>query len=384
MEKSRIKYICYYDLPDAKVRRSHVLAATNKLDYIWQVLNRIGYGVDVISASCCGETKLRYCHGGVRRFGGDNTLRLFPSLGGPKIIRVLGRYYLWLRFFFWFLFNVKRGETVIVYHSLGYCRLLALLRRLTGCRIVGEIEEIYQDVSPQKPSVCKAEHAFAECCAGYIFPTNLLDMKLNPHGKPCVLVHGIYSVEPSRNVRWDDDDMHVVYAGTFDPNKGGAVAAATAAAYLPKGYHVHICGFGSENEEKSIVETIGRVNARTEATVTFDGLLRGEDFIVFLQKCHIGLSTQNPDAAFNATSFPSKILTYLSNGLQVVSIRIPAIEQSAVADCVFFYDRQEPKEIAKAIVAASVKQTDSKQQLREADKKFGEELKNLMQLSNKL
>ncbi len=377
MEDKRIKYICYYDLPDARVNRSYVLAATNKLNYIWDVLNRAGYGVDVVSASCCKETYLRYCKGELRQLGNENTLRLFPSLGGPKILRVLGRYYLWVCFSLWFLFNVKRGEKIIVYHSLGYCKLLTRLRRLTGCQFIGEIEEIYQDVSQQKPSTCKAEYAFIECCSCYIFPTHLLNEKLNPEGKPSVLVHGIYSVEPSRNVKWEDSDIHVVYAGTFDPNKGGAAAAA-AAGYLPKGYHVHICGFGSENDTNAIIKTIEETNARSEAVVTFDGLLSGEDFIIFLQKCQIGLSTQNPDAAFNATSFPSKILTYLANGLQVVSIRIPAIEHSGIGSCLSYYDIQQPKEIAEAIIKCH-KLQEPEEILRSLDQTFEIEIKKLLQ-----
>lgn len=65
------------------------------------------------------------------------------------------------------------------------------------------------------------------------------------------------------------------------------------------------------------------------------------------------MSTQDPSAAFNSTSFPSKILVYLANGLKVVSIRIPAIEQSAVVDSLVFYDKQTPEKIAEAILSAS-------------------------------
>ena len=48
----------------------------------------------------------------------------------------------------------------------------------------------------------------------------------------------------------------------------------------------------------------------------------------FIQKCQIGLCTQNIDAAFNTTSFPSKILSYMSNGLEVVGVNIAAIKNS--------------------------------------------------------
>ena len=44
------------------------------------------------------------------------------------------------------------------------------------------------------------------------------------------------------------------------------------------------------------------------------------------------------------------ILSYLSNGLRVVSVRIKAIEVSKVADLMYFYDTDNAKEIAEEIL----------------------------------
>ena len=99
-------------------------------------------------------------------------------------------------------------------------------------------------------------------------------------------------------------------------------------------------------------------------------MLSGEDYIRFIQSCDIGLSTQNPDAAFNATSFPSKILSYMANGLRVVSIRIPAIERSAVGNEVMFYNEQTPE--------VELGGRDSKAVIEQLDLKFKEELARLI------
>ena len=109
-------------------------------------------------------------------------------------------------------------------------------------------------------------------------------------------------------------------------------------------------------------------------------MLSGEDYIRFIQSCDIGLSTQNPDAAFNATSFPSKVLSYLANGLRVVSIRIPAIEQSAVGSKLFYYEKQTPEEIAKAILAVNMnEQYDSRQLIADLAVDFEEKLSYLLE-----
>lgn len=346
----RIKYISYYDTLDSTVKRNYVLAASNKMDYIISALNKSDVAVDVISFSGCISDKFCYDRGGLKNKG-INTIKYFSSFGPTTngIFRVLSRWWQTLQFVLWFLFNVKRNEQILIYHSLGYCKVLTLLKRVKKCIYIGEIEEIYQDVSPTSKYLQSAENAFIECCDKYMFPTQLLNTKLNINGKPYLVIHGIYEVETLRNVSCNDTDIHVVYAGTFDPNKG-CCAAAAAAEFLPQGYHIHICGFGTHSDTLRIQEVVEQTAKKSQSKVTFDGLLKGEEFICFLQKCHIGLSPQSPDAAFNMTSFPSKILTYLANGLSVVSIRIPAIEDSKVSSCISYYDEQSPQKIAEAIM----------------------------------
>ena len=179
-------------------------------------------------------------------------------------------------------------------------------------------------------------------------------------------------------MKYSDDKIHVVYAGTFDPRKGGATAAA-ATEWLSEKYHIHILGFGSSNDTEHIKKVIQNTNEKSKATVTYDGLLSGEDYIQFLQKCQIGLSTQNPDADFNSTSFPSKILSYMANGLRVVTIRIPAIESSDVGQNLYYYDNQTPQDIAKAIMSVDLNDGyDGRVRIAELDKQFRNDLKILL------
>ena len=376
----RIKYICYYPSRDANKPRECVEAATTKIDYIISVCNRIGIAVDIISPSVVSTKSFCLSMGGCTAIG-INTLRLFPSFGCHSfaLLRGLSRLLTYFCFHCYLKKNIVDDETIIVYHELDYSSFFLKLKKKHNFRLIGEIEEIYQDVHPKSERLGKVEYDFFSACDNYIFSTHLLNRKLNPQGKPFVLVHGIYSGEPSRNVKWEDDDIHIIYAGTFDPIKGGALAAITSAEFLPKGYHVHICGSGKESDKAAVIRAVHETNEKTEAKVTYDGLLKGEDFICFLQKCQIGLSTQNPTAAFNATSFPSKVLTYLANGLQVVSIRIPAVEQSGLGGYLTYYDYQTPEEIAAAIVRCyKTNHVPSKEILQKLDDDFSNNLLSLI------
>ena len=226
--------------------------------------------------------------------------------------------------------NLTENDKIIIYHSLGYYKLYKWIKKVTKAKILLETEEIYSDVGKTRFVTREKEINSFKFADGYIFPTELLDKIVNVDKKPSVIIHGTYRVEKECGKSFGDGLTHIVYAGTFDPRKGGVQAAAAAAEFLPCGYHVHILGFGTENDKKLLLKTIKDVSEKTECKVTFDGLKSGSDYIEFIQSCDIGLSTQNPDAAFNGTSFPSKILSYLSNGLKVVSIKIPAVEESAV------------------------------------------------------
>ena len=208
----------------------------------------------------------------------------------------------------------------------------------------------------------------------------MLNAEVNIENKPFLIIYGTYQVENDRHCSFDDDKIHVVYAGTFDPRKGGAAAAAAAAGFLPANYHVHILGFGSKTDIDHIQQTVGEVSAKSAATVTYDGCLSGEEYIQFIQSCDIGLSTQNPDAAFNDTSFPSKILSYMANGLHVVSIRIPAIERSAIGSLVTYYDTQTPENIAKTIMSVDLQiPYDSRVRITQLDAELQVKLEKLIE-----
>jgi len=381
----RVRYICYYDKIGAKKQRGFGLAATAKIDYIISVLNNNNIGVDIVSFSKCIEDDFVFSKGGVSR-DGMNTLRLFHSFGGNWLFisRILDRLFVSIQFVVWFLISVRRNEEIIVYHSLGYSNIFLILKQIKSFSIIGEIEEIYQHVTKNSKKKGRSEYSFINVCDKYIFPTLFLNKEIKNNDKPFLIIHGLYQVEEDRKVSFNDNKIHVVYSGTFDPRKGGAATAASTTAFLPENYHIHIVGFGNKKDTDSIKETIQNVVSQSKATITFDGLLEKENYIEILQKCDIGLNTHDPAGAFNDTSFPSKILTYMANGLKVLSIRIAAIEQSQIGNHIYYYEKQTPEEIANAIkmISEDNNTTDNRSVLNRLDEEFTQELKYFIRSNN--
>ena len=270
----------------------------------------------------------------------------------------------------------------MVYHSLSLIVPLLLAKKIKNFKIILEVEEIYTDVIDYGKKIRKLEFKMIKSAEKYIFPTELLNEKINKKNKPYCIIYGTYKVEDDKNVNFQDDKIHIVYAGTFDPRKGGA-AAAEAAAYLDEKYHIHIIGFGSEDEKIYLQNLIKEVSKNTKCAVTYDGLYKGEEYIKFLQKCDIGLSTQTPNAEYNDTSFPSKVLSYMANGLRVVSIRIKALEKAEISDLLYYYDKDCPKEIASAIKNINLlDKYNSREKIRTLDRKFMQDIKKLMEKIN--
>lgn len=375
----KIIYIAHYSDTTEHSNRKAAPSADTKLSYIISVLQSIGLCVEVWSLCAADDRNAvlkkypMYC---IERNG--ILVRYFDSYASRfKIFRLLGRIYTKHQVK-QYVKNLQHGkEKVILYHSLGMLYVLALLRKIRKPFIL-ETEELYADVMENK-RIRKKELRAIRCASGYIFPTRLLNEEVNVQNKPAVYVHGTYQVEKEQSIKRNDGKIHVVYAGTLDSRKGGAIASISAAAYLPAQYHVHILGFGSDADLQKTKALIEEVSQKTKAKVSYDGLLSGDDYIKFIQSCDIGLSTQNPDAAFNATSFPSKILSYMANGLRVVSIRIPAIETSAIGNDMYYYDNQMPEEIARAIMDVDFKNYyDGRELISKLDRQFKDDARELL------
>lgn len=381
MLQKRIKYISHYGCQEIGKERFNSPASDTKKDYYFEVLNKCGYGVDHISRAACSKKGTH--SGSYVEKRGDNTFRYFASwcVSENRYIQYVNRFLVHVQWYMWLLLHLKKGEQIMVYHSLAYDKTLLRLKKWKKLRIIGDIEELYQDVHLQSAIVSENEFKFIAGCDKYIFPNTLLNAKLNKRGRPFVMAHGIYRLADYEESSFQDSDIHLLYSGTFDPVKGGAMAAVKCAEYLPETYHLHITGFGSRALETEILNEIDRVKKITKAKITYHGFLPETELLDLMHRCHIGLCTQDPQNKLNLTSFPSKILNYMSNGMKVLVGRNAAIEESKVNDFVFYYDHQTPQDIASSIKNIDAKRDNKgKIHLKELDIEFTKDLKKLIEL----
>ena len=304
-------YVAYYTLPDDKRKSSP--AANAKIPTIAKALAAQGENVTILSTCSVVKDDVKGFVKG-RKFNVDKGVDClqFSTFATKK--GFLRRLLYWranIKLFFKLL-KVKKGQPVCFYHAIERIPVIRLAKKIKKFKLILEVEEIYANASKLMKKEIANEQEIFKLADAYMFSTELLNKQINTENKPYTIVYGTYDIQETISEKFNDGKVHCVYAGTFDRLKGGAVIAVSAAEFLDENYHVHIIGFGSEDDRKYLVEYIDKVRKKTKCTVTFDGLKVGKEYLNFIQKCHIGLSTQNPNELFNATSFPSKILSYLS------------------------------------------------------------------------
>lgn len=370
-----IYYIGYYIDNEYIHQMKNVVSSISKMNYISSLLENED-SVTLISRSYSIINKIMYSR--EKKIGDSSYLINFKSYWSfGRITQNLNRLYVNKQLESFCLNNIKSTDVVVIYHSTDDLKLIELLKQKIGCKIVLEVEEIYADVTNDKDLKLRELKAF-ENCDGFIISVEELYQALKIK-KPYIVINGTYKPESLREVSFDDTMIHCVYAGTFDQTKGGALAAVKAAEFLPKQYHMHILGFGTEKQVINLKNEINKVQSKTNCILTYDGLKSGEEYIKFLQKCHIGLCTQIPDAKYVETSFPSKILVYLANGLRVLSVYIPTIANSKVGNLLYYYTEQNPQVIAQAIRNIDIsKPYNSRNELITIDNLAKNEIKELI------
>ena len=275
--------------------------------------------------------------------------------------------------------NVKKDDIVVVYHSLANMKLVKYIKKNITDKIVYEVEEIYGDVINDEKAKTKELKTFKNA-SSYIFSNDYLNSIINTKQLPYVTCYGTYEIPTLYKEAFNDNLIHCLYAGTLDRQKQGAAIAINTARYLPNNYIIHILGFGTSQDLSYTKNLIDEINKQYGVTkVIYEGVKLNEEYLKFIQKCQTGLSTQNMDASFNDTSFPSKILSYMSNGLEVVSANIGVVKNSKISQYIHFYEVQDEKEIANVILNINLNaKSNNVDVVKELDKEFKEDLKAML------
>ena len=242
--------------------------------------------------------------------------------------------------------NVDKDDKVIIYHSLSFTKYYKKLQKtIPSQNLILLFAELYSDVGNVRFSKEK-EVQFVRVFDKLIAMSNGLIKSISGdgyHPNHCFL-YGIYNAYQHVD-SFNPGIIHLVYAGTASPIKGGLSRSLAAMKHLPNNYKLHVFCDSDLDTQATIKETPNTI---------YEGFVNEEELIRKLCTYDIGLASQNPNLPFNESSFPSKIVTYLGCGLNVVSSMSSSVIDSPLNEFVTFYEEDESGEnMAKSIIKSS-------------------------------
>lgn len=380
-----MKIVTFYDTNEYQLENRVFSPATvTVIDYISQCCVENGEQVEIISPA---ETKNTY---GIYPFRSKDiapgiTLTQGKNIGyNNNILRIYSKVMTRLWLVKYLLLNVRKGELVfffdspVLYEPLIIFRLLSKYKKI---KILYFASEIFQQVIKMNVIKRRMEWFLFDKADKYIFSTKMLNSQINRENKPYIILNGVYKPAlPMHliNKKETSNIISIVYAGIINSKKGSRQAIELA-QYLDDNYHIHILGYGTDRDIAELKENIESLNILNKCKISYEGLLSGDDYNRFLQQCHIGLCTQNLGEKYNNTSFPSKILTYLANGMRVVSVDLEPVRTSEVGELLYYSISDKPEDIALTIKSIDFKAPyDSRIVLNKLHHKFLEDLKSLI------
>lgn len=277
----------------------------------------------------------------------------YPDANAGTSTKVAKQIRLWWWLVRTVLRDTKRGEEILVYHSMKHVIPIYLLQIIGRVRVLLNIGEFFQTLYPMKRWKRVLEREYIKRANRYILVTRLLVDQIKAVRKEpfeYVLLYGPYEQEPIINNQQKEisGKIRLLYVGKISADKGIDRTLALA-QHLDANYEIRILGYCETYDENALKTSIDLLNESNLCPIIFDGLKYGDKYKEYVQNCHLGLVLQDMDASYNTNSFPSKILSFLANGLEVIAPNIPTIGTSPLADALYLYEDEDPAYIANFI-----------------------------------
>lgn len=347
----KVYYVGFYDVLRQGIKvRSYSLAAARKMDFICDVLGELGYDVDILSPAYITAQGMGYVGARPETIGAGRRLILTPSWSAKNKLSRIARVLVskaWL--FAHLVRHCGRESDVVVYHNYQVSLPVLLAQKIRRFRLLLEIEEQYSMVWKLTPwQKWKEDLLLKHGGDGCMVVSELLAEKLGV-SDPIVSYGNYNAYRGEIPDKANPERIRLAYTGSIDRVKNSAYMALEIMPHLPEQYELKLSGPIAKGEETQFRAALEDVNRRCgRQACEYLGVLNDEDYAQLLLSAHIALNLQQ-EGEFGEFLFPSKILTYLSYNLPVVSTRGGSIVKSAVADLLNFADGYAAEDIVRAV-----------------------------------
>jgi glycosyltransferase involved in cell wall biosynthesis len=167
-----------------------------------------------------------------------------------------------------------------------------------------------------------------------------------PAGLPTLLVPGFVTGDGRQRDAERQGEIRFLYSGTLDATRGVDLLLKALEKLPESGWHLDISGAGSLAAE---VEQVA-ISSRFAGKVCFHQTLPATAYQKLVASSQVGLNCQRASDPISEVTFPSKIFSYLSAGLMVLSSAAGAVREICGEAC-FYFDEETPESLSFAMDA---------------------------------
>ena len=256
--------------------------------------------------------------------------------------------------------HVRRGDVLVLDNfELIYVMAAWLCRLLYGSNILLDYEDGKHLTDRGWPRLFSgpAEFFGKPLIQGAILAHPSLGERLNPK-IPKVLVPGFYIPLRQKNrAPKPGADTRFIYAGSLDDPRGIHLLLKTIPLLPDSGWRLDITGSGPlERNVRQFTE-----NPKFAKKVVFHSVLDAQAHSQLLSETDVGINLQISDNAVSQVTFPSKLFSYLSADLRVISTEASSVKPVLGNACLYL-SAETPEallELMTQIIQDKVRQTDS-------------------------
>jgi len=336
-----------------------------KMRYILRVLEKSNIDINVLSLSARKTSKQKIKNICVNESYQLMYMRLFAEKN--KYYKHINNILRQFKFFIYFLFRVGYKDVLFLYHTPLITKMIKVMKFIKPhVKYILEVEEVYSYSPLGVRKTLEKEQNMIELFDMFLFVNDFIPYEMGIEAERFIVSYGVnntYEKPESFAPLFDDNLINVVYAGTIDPSKKGAFFAVDSFEYLPDKYRLHLLGFGKPNDVEDLLEKVRKINEKFGyEKIHYHGFKTGDELSDIFLSCKIGLSPNAADKDFSAHSFPSKVVTYISHGLDVVSEHSVAFEMCRFSKYWTTFKEFDALKVAESIINLDLNDTFNEKQ----------------------
>ena len=246
-----------------------------------------------------------------RRFRNHGMYRYSLSFNIPLIKNIWNI----LSAFFYILF-AEYGACVIDVLSIDNAIGALLAAKLRGMPTAGIVTDLPEHFSGDG-LYAKIVYRIMDWCGSYVFLTPFMNEKLNPKGKPWIVMEGLCDVKVTP-AKCRQRDHSIIFAGEIDEQNGVINLVQAYKLWGNTDYDLYFYGSG-EAMEKLEKEADGNEH------IHIMGVVLNRELLKIMDKASLLVNPRPIHQDFVRYSFPSKVMEYMNTGTYHASSRLICI-----------------------------------------------------------